>query len=729
MYDFTKTEKKIHTIAKGIAKYTTFLSVEFIEKEIIKAFEYGKKAHDGQIRLSGEPYITHPVEAALILLDLKPDIYTVQACILHDVIEDTSVTREDIQKEFWEEVAELCSGMEKLSKVRYQWEERNIASLRKMFIAMAEDIRVIFIKLADRLHNMRTLKYHPKKHKRERIAFETLNIYAPIADRLGLFNIKNALEEECFKILDPDNYRHIKKDLVTLKEEIDIFIKEAASEIHVALEEANISNYSIDYRVKSMYSIHKKIQRKWMENAKQLYDLFWIRIIVDDIEDCYKALGIIHNIWNPLPNRFKDYIALPKPNGYKSLHTTIIGLLKDFRKQPTEIQIKTYEMKTYSEIWVAAHFEYKEKGSTMAQDIDWVRELKEITESLENNDLITSLKIDVFKDRIFVFTPKWDTVNLPHGSTPIDFAFAIHSDLGLHISIAKVNGKVYPLDKELSNGDIIEVITDKNKRPNPFWLSFVKTARAKDVIRNSMRKDNKDVNRERWKEIMNRYLENAQIPPLDKDLSIMRVIDEREYNLEERYTIIEQVGNFSITPSSLLRRISKGKILPHTLKKEKKLPRILQEKSDQIIIGWQKGMTYKLCSYCTKKWIPEKIVAHINSRWAITLHSMGCSILQSVNTERLLPAYREGDIPILSANISFLFKNKIWVLKELSDIIYSMGINIEEINSKKNKDDTTSLSIKLEIPDNDYILVERLMNRIKLNLSEKMLDHKVNHIG
>ncbi len=712
--------------------YTPFLSLEFIEKEVTKAYEYAKKAHEWQVRLSWEPYITHPVEAAIILLDLKPDIYTVQACILHDVIEDTTVTYEDISLEFWEEVADLCSWMEKLSKVRYQWEERNIASMRKMFIAMAEDLRVIFIKLSDRLHNMRTLKHHPKKHKRERIAFETLNIYAPIADRLGLFNIKNALEEECFKILDSTSYKKIKKDLQDLKQEIDAFSRDAAKEIHTALDEAWIMDYSIDYRVKSMYSMHKKIQRKWLENAKQLYDLFGIRIIVPTVEDCYKVLWIIHNLWTPLPNRFKDYVALPKPNGYKSLHTTIIGLLKDSRKQPTEIQIKTYEMKEYSEIWVAAHFEYKEKGSKIAQDIDWVRELKEITESLENNDLISSLKIDVFKDRIFIFTPKGDTINLPQGSTPVDFAFSIHSDLGLHLSIAKVNGKVHPLDKELVNGDVIEIITDKNKKPNPFWLSFVKTARARDVIKSYLKKDHKDINRDRGKEIMNRYLQNAGLDILDKDISILKIIEGRENSVEERFSLLEQVGNFSLTPSALMRRVMKGRTPLSTIweKKEEKPRRISLEENDalEVIIWWERDISYKLCGYCTKKWITDKIVAHINSKWNFTLHNIGCKVLQTVNKDRLLPAYIEGSTEILTAQVSFVFQNKIGILKDLSDIIYSMGMNIEEISSKKEWSDKAHLSLTLNIPDNDYTLIERLIERVKINMKGKMLSHEVKKV-
>lgn len=734
---YAKIDRKVEQLIEKVSAYTHFIHPDIIREDILKAYEFWKKAHEWQKRLSWEPYIGHPVEAALILVDLKPDIYTIQACILHDVIEDTPVTHQEIQKIFWDQVEKLCLGMEKLSKVRYKWEDRGIGSLRKMFVAMAEDLRVIFIKLADRLHNMKTLKHHPKKDKRVRIALETLNIYAPIADRLSLFNIKNALEEECFKILDYENYRKIKNELGELKESIDIFSKDAVKEIKDALDEGGIDIYTVDYRVKSIYSIYKKIKKKWLENVQSLYDLFWIRIIVQDIESCYKVLWIIHSFRTPLPNRFKDYIALPKPNGYKSLHTTIIGLLKNYRQQPTEIQIKTFEMKEYSEIGVAAHFEYKERWSKVAKDIDWVKELKEMTESLWNNELITSINIDVFKDRIFVLTPKWDSINLPQWSTPIDFAYSIHSDLWNHIAFAKVNGKIYPLDKELSNWDVLEIITDKSRKPSPFWLSFVKTNRAKDHIKYYLNKDSKEQNRERGREIVNKYLENAWLPQLDKELSLLKIIDGKENDLEDRLSTLEQVWNFWLPPWALIRKIIKStsQPVPQTEKKHKKWNAEESSVSTgnlekiEIVIGWEKNLPYKLCACCKKK-IPQQIVAHINNKGVIKLHKRDCEVLASVNKERLLSAYITGSEakPII-AHISFLFQNKIGIFRELSDIIYSMHINIEEINSKKEDEKTTRLSLALQIPDYDYLLIERLIERVKLNLQDKLIEYKVEKVG
>lgn len=734
MGEYTKIERRVESLVKKVAEYTHFIHPDIIREDIYKAYEYAKKAHEWQKRLSWEPYIAHPVEAAHILVDLKPDIYTIQACLLHDVIEDTPIKHEQIEVDFWPQVARLCLWMEKLSKVRYKWEDRSVWSLRKMFVAMAEDLRVIFIKLADRLHNMRTLKHHPNKEKRERIALETLNIYAPIADRLSLFNIKNALEEECFKILEPESYKKVKNELYKLKESIDIFSQDASKEIKEALDEWGIGMYSIDHRVKSIYSIFKKMKKKWLDEVTELYDLFGIRIIVSDIESCYKVLGIIHSYWTPLPNRFKDYVALPKPNGYKSLHTTIIGLLKNYRKQPTEIQIKTFEMKEYSEIWVAAHFEYKERGSKVAKDIDWVKELKDMTESLWNTEFISSINIDVFKDRIFVLTPKWDTINLPQWSTAIDYAYSIHSELWNTVAFAKVNWKIHPLDKELGNGDVVEIITDKTRKPSPFWLSFVKTARAKDRIKAYLNKDSKDINRERGREILNKYLANAGLPALDKDLSVLKILDGREHEMEDRYAIIEQIWNFSLPPGSLIRRIIKSSTntpiesKPQTKKQEKEFNLEHGEKLE-VVIGGEKGLPYKLCSTCCKKKIPSQIVAHINNKWVIKLHKRDCSVLASVNKDRLLSAYITGteNKPMI-AHISFMFKNKIGIFRELSDIIYSMNVNIEEINSKRETETTTKLSLALEIPDYDYLLIERIIDRVKMNMSGNMIEYKVEKI-
>ncbi len=728
---YLKTDEKIAEIVNLVSVYMSNLNKTYIETEILKAYEYAKEAHEWQDRLSWEPYLSHPVEATEILLRIKPDLFTIQACLLHDVIEDTPKTEDDIKEDFWDEVAFLCSWMEKLSKVKYRWEERNIWSLRKMFIAMADDLRVVFIKLADRLHNMKTLKFHPKKEKRERIALETLNIYAPIADRLSLYHFKNDLDEECFKILEPKKHKKLKQELEWLEEEVLSFTQNAKKEFE-NLFKWKIDNYEIDFRVKSIYSIYKKLQKKWLTHARELYDLFWIRIMVESEADCYRALWMVHNTRTPLPKRFKDYIALPKPNWYKSLHTTIMWLFKSQRKQPTEIQIKTYKMKEYSDLWVAAHFEYKEKWSKMATEIDWVNELKELVNNVWDNDFVWSLKLDVFKDRIFVFTPKWDFINLPAWSTPIDFAYYVHTDLGDHVTLAKVNDSVYPLDKELHNWDVVDIVIDKNKKPNPFWISFVKTVKAKNRIKNYLKKEDKDLHRERWKDMMNKYLEKAGLDTFDKDLSILKSLDWVIYNKEDRLNLLEQVWNFSINPSSIIRKILK-KQLPTSDKKikvdiveeDKKTDKKSEKKKKDLIIWWEENLPYKLWHCCRRK-ITKNIVAHINWKWTITIHRRNCDVLKWVNKERLLPAYiawtEEESIIV---DVELVFKNKTWVLKELSDIIYSMGIDVDWISTEKISHKKTRIDLKLKILDYDYLIIDRFIERLELKFKKLLFSSHV----
>lgn len=725
--NYEKIDKKVEQIVKKVSFYMKNLNIEYIREEIFKAYFYARDAHEWQYRLSWEPYISHPVEATLILLELKPDIFTIQTCLMHDVIEDTPRTKEDIEKEFWKEVAFLCEWLTKLSKVRYEWEQRDVWSLRKMFVAMAEDLRVVFVKLSDRLHNMRTLKSHPKPEKREKIALETLNIYAPIADRLWLFNFKNNLEEECFKILEPEKYRELKSQLREIEPQKVAFMKNVENQISSVLK-WKVENYEIDYRVKSIYSIYKKMQKKWLTHVKELYDVFWARVIVKDESDCYKTLWIIHNTWIPIPRRFKDYIALPKPNWYKSLHTCIIWLFQNDIKQAIEIQIKTFEMKEYADIWVAAHFEYKEKWSKISKDVNWVKELKDMVDSLQDNDFVWSLKVDVFKDRIYTFTPKWDFIDLPFWSTPIDFAYAVHSELWDHISVAKVNWIVFPLDKELNNWDVVEVIVDKNRKPNPFWISFVKTVKAKNKIKSFLKNENKDVLRERWKEILSKYLEKFDFEKLDKDLSILKIIDWKNLNVEERWSIIEQIWDLSLPAWTILKKIQKEKN-PNFWRKIKKS---LEEKENieknktntkQTLIIWGEiWLDYKFCSCCKRK-LSNDIVAHINNKSVITIHKRDCKILDEVNKDRLLTAYIDWEAEeSIIYTLSFILENKTWVLKDLTEVVYSMGIDVDFINTEKIWNSQRKIILWLKIFDYEYMIIDRLLDRLKNKLWKTLLN-------
>jgi len=449
------------------------------------AFEFANLAHEGQFRKNGEPYINHPLHTAFILAEIKADLPTVTAGILHDVPEDTPHGLEEIEALFGAEVASLVKGVTKLGKLKYRGIERYRENLKKMFLAMTSDLRVIFIKFCDRLHNLRTLENLPPE-KQRRIAQETLEIYAPIAGLLGIGRLKWQMEDLCFKYLYPDKFHDIEyKYEVEKKIERNRFFQKIKDVLIPRLEEAGIS-YEIEARFKHIYSIYKKMQEK-DKRFDEIYDIFGLRIIVPTVDDCYKTLGIIHTLWKPKPNRFKDYVAVPKPNGYRSLHTTIFGP----EGRLAEFQIRTKEMHEESIYGLSAHWYYKSKrGGSGYQSPAWVKEIVDIQKEISNtSELVQNIKMDVFRDRIFVFSPKGDVFELPEGATPVDFAYAVHSNIGNKAARAIVNDKLARLDQELKNGDLVEIITEKNRdHPNRDWLKFVKTRRARQRIKQFARK-------------------------------------------------------------------------------------------------------------------------------------------------------------------------------------------------------------------------------------------------
>lgn len=728
--DYSKIDLLIEEIIKDVHSYMGNVSEKLIRDTILKAYIFTKNAHHGQIRKSWDPYLIHPVEATKELLVLKPDLVTIQACLLHDVPEDTPMTVEDIAIIFGNEVAHITSWMEKLSKLKYRWEERSIWSLRKMFIAISEDVRVVFVKLADRIHNMRTLEFHPDKSKRERIALETINIYAPIADRLGIFEFKEILETLCFKNLYPEEFIHIKEELDQLTEEQNIFVDKIRDVIYETIP-AHIPLIDVSYRIKSPFSIYKKMQRKWYENVKDLHDLFAIRIITDNIPHCYEVLGEIHNKWSPIPNRFKDYIALPKENGYQSLHTTVLGVLKELwssRAYPTEIQIRTREMHIQSEIWVAAHFAYSETGqSVVAKDFYWVSQIKKIVDQSKeqwDTEFMSSMKIWLFDDRIFVFSPKWDVINLSKGSTPVDFAYSIHSDLGNHLSIAKVNDKIVTLDHELSNWDRVEIIIDKNRKPLITWLSFVKTTRAKDTIKSTINKSNREELIEKWKLILNSYLQNNYWIALDKEVSILKNIEWRILDTKDKEDILVQIWNLSRKPVNIIRWvIEKGNFaLKRVIENKNNPKKIIKNKEsvspEVIMIGWEKNIPYKIAHCCSP--VPwDKIVGYLLRSW-VTIHKINCPSLKKWNVERFISACywdTENQKNWVTIKVEITFENQLWVLKKLTEILYKMNLSIEEIKSEKSWDLVKDY-MTLETWIDDYYIFERLVERLRLSIKE-----------
>ena len=729
-------------IIHEVSLYMSNVRPEVIQDAIFYAYYFARRAHEGVLRRSGEPYIIHPVGALEELLRIHPDLTTIQATLLHDVPEDTDIGIDTIEKEFGKAVAYIVSGMEKLSKIKYRGEERNVGSLRKMFIAMSEDVRVILVKLADRIHNMKTLHHHPDPKKRERIALETLTIYAPIADRLGIFEFKEILENESFKYLYPEEHKNINEQLAEMKEEESMFLSHIRDEMRELLTSDDVPILDISYRVKSPISIYRKMQRKGYERVSDLYDLFAIRIITESVHDCYDILGMIHSRWVPVPGRFKDYIALPKENKYQSLHTTVVGMFRDFRRdgdnrtQPTEIQIRTQKMHEQAEIGIAAHFEYSELGrSTIAQDVLWVKELKEILSSAHDSDFMSQMKINIFTDRIFVFTPKGDIKSLPKGSTPIDFGYAIHSDIGDHIAIAKVNGKVVPLDYELKNGEHVEVITDKNKHPSPTWLSFVRTTRAKEVIKGYINREQRGELIDRGKFMLNSYLMKNFGRTLDRELSLLNQVDDAVLDAKAKEDLLVQVGNLSRKPSSVIRGIEHLHLaaLREESKKKKEVPipinqRGKSEESDtpkssrtheaeapNIIIGGEKNIPYVIAK-CCEPGQDDRIVAYITRHGAM-IHRASCPHISRGNLDRCLPASYEGrPVQELTLRVEIVFENTIGVFKELSDILYRMQINIEDLHTEKTPEGYVRLLLTLKIDQEDYYIYDRLIERLRVSI-------------
>lgn len=458
------------------------------EELIAKAYNFAERAHEGQKRFSGESYFSHLYETAKIIAKLGMDTKTIAAGFLHDILEDTKVTEAELEKEFGEEIVFLVKGVTKLGTLKYQGRERHVESLRKFFIAMANDLRVVIIKFADRLHNLQTLQF-VREDKRERIALESIEVYAPLANRLGMGKLKGMLEDAAFPYAYPEGYAQVEKIIAERKEPYQKHLAEVRNELEKELRKNKIKTEEVSYRLKHKYSLWKKLLKYEMDIDK-IYDIVALRVVTDTVENCYKILGIVHSLWKPLPGRIKDYIAVPKPNGYRSIHTTIFTGSGGI----AEIQIRTKEMHVEAAYGVAAHFAYKERGNKKSHEIkskfEWIEELKNLKHALEQpKKFLEHLKTDFFNDRIFIFTPKGDIIDLPDGSTPIDFAYSVHSDIGDHIFGAKINGKMSPILTKLKNGDIVEIINKENSHPTSKWLEHTRTTLAKRHIRAYLEKN------------------------------------------------------------------------------------------------------------------------------------------------------------------------------------------------------------------------------------------------
>ena len=691
-------------------------------EDVTKAYHAAEEAHKEQHRVSGEPYILHPLAVAQILADMKIDTTTITVALLHDVVEDTACTLEDLRREFGREVAFLVDGVTKLSRLNYRTkEDQQLNSMRKMFLAMAKDVRVVVIKLADRLHNMRTLRYM-RSDKQKRIAQETLEIFAPLAHRLGIFNIKWELEDLSFRYLEPDKYYDLVDQMKQKRHVREEIVNEAIDVLRKALDDAHI-HCEINGRPKHFYSIYKKM-KKDNRDLSQVYDLFAIRVIVDDVKDCYGVLGIVHSLWKPLPYRFKDYIAMPKPNNYQSLHTTVIGT----RGQPVEIQIRTWEMHHIAEYGVAAHWRYKEGNQTANKDafdemMGWLRNLLEWQDTSNPQEFVNALKLDAFSDEVFVFSPRGDVIDLPQGAIPIDFAYRIHTDVGHRCVGAKINGKIVPLDYRLKNGDIVEIITSKTGKPSLDWLNIVGSSESRSKIRNWFKKENREENIEKGLEALERECKrlNHDWKTLNVGGRLGRVAKQMNAGSEDDLAAAVGYGGFAV--NTVLIKLLELQKKDLQKQEEQNTSLVMLEKlkprkpvkhsGTGILVKGEPGLLVRLAKCCSP--VPgDPIIGFITRGRGVSVHRADCPNVThgQSDVDRLIDVEwdYEGD-ERFEVNMEIVAYDRTGIMAEIMAALAEMKISILSINAKTS--DTKNVVIHMGISIKDLAQFEFITTKIR----------------
>ena len=720
-------DKQLQELIEKIKKYAPNGDIDLIEK----AYYYGKKAHEGQLRKSGEPYFIHPIAVANILCDMELDMQTIAAGLLHDVVEDTEYTYEDIKNDFGEEIADLVDGVTKLGQIKYKSKEETQAeNLRKMFLAMSKDIRVILIKLADRLHNMRTLKYMPPEKAKSK-ATETLEIYGGIASRLGIYKVKWELKDIALRYIDSEGYYDLVEKVAKKRSQREAYIEKIVDILKEKVEEVNIK-CDIYGRPKHFYSIYRKMKNKH-KDFEEIYDLMAVRIIVNSVKDCYAVLGMVHTLWKPIPGRFKDYIAMPKPNMYQSLHTIVVGP----DGEPVEIQIRTKEMHNIAEYGIAAHWKYKEgktnvKENKLEEKLQWLRQMMEWEKDLKDpQEFMDALKDDVFNSQVYVFTPKGDVIELPAGSTPIDFAYRVHTNVGNKCVGAKINGRIAPLDYKLENGNIVEILTSANSNgPSRDWVNIVQTPNAKSKIRQWFKKERREENIERGSAILEKDFKKYGVPTKDPAIEKYMVQMARKFNQPTVEDLVATIGYGGIMSSQVVPKVKElyekefakkslenkqiDDINKHSIgeqeftkKRKKTSPQGITVKGvDNILIRFAK---------CCNPIPGDEIIGYITKGRGVAVHRKDCPNSNLDNEyfkNRLVEvSWETSNSAKFEAEIQIQAEDRRGVINDITHIVAIEKVSLNGINARKSKDNIVNINLLVEVDSIETL--NFLMKKIK----------------
>lgn len=707
---------RITDILDKILEYHPDADVDIVER----AYVYSARVHEGQTRLSGEPYLSHPLAVAWKLANMRLDVVSIAAGLLHDVIEDTRATHEEIAEIFGSEVAHIVSGVTKISKLSVESAEyRQAESLRKMILAMADDLRVILIKLADRVHNMETIQYHKTEDKKRRIAQETWDIYSPLASRLGVYSIKQELDEIAFQVINPEEYNRIKTLTHSNIEEKEDYIEKVKKIIKRELDKSGIQG-DVSGRYKTIPSIYEKMRK---QNLKfdEIYDLIAFRIVLDTIPQCYEVLGLVHSLWRPIAHKIKDYIGMPKANMYQSLHTTVIGQFGE----RMEIQIRTETMDRIAKTGIAAHWSYKE-GKTadpkLAKSFEWIQNLVENQADFSDpNDLIENVKIDLFPDEVYVFTPVGDIKALPKGATPIDFAFTVHTDVGSRCSGAKVNSRMVPLNYVLNNGDTVEIITSNNASPSHDWLNYVKSVRARSRIKRYLNKQDKDRSFGMGKEMCDKIFRKHKL-----NFAKLYSTEEMEavasrYGYREAEDLIVAVGYGKITPRQVVnrfleKRTDKSKPESNAEIQDESLERLFDSSDSEIIVDGLDDLLTRRAKCCNP--VPgDPIIGYITEGHGITIHVSNCpNVRNQTNPERLVSACWGGDTSkgVYPVKLKIMGVNRLGLAADITAAITANNGDIAELFlTSRSQEKEGSAVAEVTINVSHRQVLEKIVKKIK----------------